>query len=53
MSALGIAFVAAVVGAVVYGFALALRGMFADSPAYMEGEGKVGRMDERIKRKAA
>jgi len=53
MSLMGIAFVSAVVAAVVYGFFLGARGMFADFPPFMQGEGKIGRFDDRMNKKAA
>ena len=49
---MGILFVGSVVAAVVLGFYWGARAMFADSPAYMQGEGKIGRFDDRMNKAA-
>ena len=52
MSGLAIMFFAAFAAATVFGIWMGCKGMFSDSPPFMQGEGNVGRYDERMNRVA-
>lgn len=52
MSGMGLVASVAVAALCLWGIAIGLRGAFAEAPPYMEGQGKTGRFDTRLRKSA-
>lgn len=52
MSGMGLLAAVAVAALCLWGIVIGLRGAFAEAPPYMQGTGKVGRFDTRLRKSA-